>query len=604
LEEITAGELQVAGTKSVHATDHPQSSTSCASNSPGDVVTFVPEPSFSFPQFARLPQEIKDLIWETAAIPPSPSVQAVGLLFDPPFGPIRLEVPSQKSMCLSAYYHALVEAGSACQDARLAFERAARHWEVQETAELAALMGDFDTTDLALIGAQRKRATIHLSNSCRDPTEDTAIEASKNHNIIKVWFNPQADLVLLDSVRGREKHFAWENLVDRLLHGGWSDHLTLAPIQHLAVEFSVSKFHKDCDKCDNMRAERKRFEAWCRAQRGEMVRDWRRGGDRPMPAELCVLCEALGDPRLADLSDEDKENARKWLRLKHTRELLSPHGYSHLQPEDVEDLDDTLKTLREKSEERSAEKAEVFDFDGFAALFPLLRRIQRVIDSIKASVPWIDPSQDYLYRGVYGDTIDACLRDFDDDELAWLKNAASRQYAVYEATYNPADRDPETDEPICHAGNPSDREANRGHWRDWCRNVEAIARFWPLITPHLQTQYIVDRGIKPKVGVSLPPGLRKFQGNGCVFVEVPPPKNRRLERGGEDEVWQYPMAGRWGENVFEVARRVGKLMRTRRRVLRHGITHGHLFPRPEPAYIQAAFGGELPDCRVLAVIEG
>jgi hypothetical protein len=41
-------------------------------------------------------------------------------------------------------------------------------------------------------------------------------------------------------------------------------------------------------------------------------------------------------------------------------------------------------------------------------------------------------------------------------------------------------------------------------------------------------------------------------------VEVPAPKDRRLERGGADSIWEYPRAPKWGENVFEIARKFRK----------------------------------------------
>lgn len=161
--------------------------------------------------------------------------------------------------------------------------------------------------------------------------------------------------------------------------------------------------------------------------------------------------------------------------------------------------------------------------------------------------------------------------------------------------------DPSTDQPICLAGQ-SDKAG--GHKRRWCGNVNAAASLWPLVTPHLRTQYVIDCSIKLRAGASLPSGLRRFQANGCILVEVPPPQDRRLERGGEDSIWEYSRAPKWGENAFEAARKSRKIMTEEHRKLRRQLGTGGLHLNLRPAQIQAIIDGYVPECRVLAAIWG
>jgi hypothetical protein len=84
-------------------------------------------------------------------------------------------------------------------------------------------------------------------------------------------------------------------------------------------------------------------------------------------------------------------------------------------------------------------------------------------------------------------------------------------------------------------------------------------------------------------------------------VEVPFPANRELERGGQDDVWVYPEAGRWGENAFDLARYVREMMMKR----------SHLPRIPQPVYYafipqqpeQTSLSVAVPETRVLTIIE-
>ena len=86
---------------------------------------------------------------------------------------------------------------------------------------------------------------------------------------------------------------------------------------------------------------------------------------------------------------------------------------------------------------------------------------------------------------------------------------------------------------------------------------------WPLTTPNLRTLYVIDRGIKLMPGASIPQGMETFQGNGCVYVEVPEPADPSLEAGGTDSVWQYPGGSHLDTNVFSLAHQLREMLEER-----------------------------------------
>ena len=122
--------------------------------------------------------------------------------------------------------------------------------------------------------------------------------------------------------------------------------------------------------------------------------------------------------------------------------------------------------------------------------------------------------------------------------------------------------------------------------------------------------YVIDRGIKLKPGASLPLGTRTFQGNGCIYVEVPEP----VEGNTGNEIWHYPDAHPWGATAFTFARDLHDKMIERQNKIQVGgldyeyplipdrVLHAAVRNTPRCPQMLAIHGGAVPECKVLAII--
>jgi hypothetical protein len=209
------------------------------------------------------------------------------------------------------------------------------------------------------------------------------------------------------------------------------------------------------------------------------------------------------------------------------------------------------------------------------------------------------------------------LGDFNGDTLAFYNNVWASWSDFGERFYTSYiswKYDETAGAPICFAG---EKNARR-HRHDWCKEVGAVAQLWPLTTPNLRTLYVIDRGIKLRPGASIPQEMETFQGNGCVYVEVPEPANPSLETGGADGVWQYPGGSHPDTNVFSLVRYLrGKMERANSSNQRRGWDHsGRGYFQSSDRLIEAytARGvdspqrraieaGILPAVKVLAIVE-
>ncbi|KAL1843977.1 hypothetical protein VTJ49DRAFT_6381 [Mycothermus thermophilus] len=465
-----------------------------------------------FPQFSQLPQELQDLIWDNCSNPPSQAcVQAVGVFSQldcwEEDATVELNLPSWDLARRSHYYHMTVDVRPACLMASQAVVKARSRWEQEEAAELAALNSNPDVSSYD-VNKQRTMATIHLPKARLGKKPRLPWETSSRNKHVRVLFNPQLDIIWLDCAFGFNGRWIHESLAELLLLESTTDYsglVELAPVHQLAIEFDGSTFHKYCISCKFLAKDRKKFEKWYRAQP-----EPREGKEDARSSVLQALYSAFRYVTLEDLDEHQKAEAKKWFMQSHARDLLRRHRWW---------MSRDLEKLRVFSAERETYYGETFDFDKFLEALPLLQRVYEVFEH--------------------------------------EHNRFERDHGKYD----PLDFDPETGKPICLAGQPLPAgrfPPPRPHRVVWCANAKAIARFWPVITPHLRTIFVIDRRIRIKPGASIPAGSRTYQGNGCLFVEVLRPRGH--ERGGEDAVWQYPEAGAWGANAFEFAGGLYNLM--------------------------------------------
>jgi hypothetical protein len=265
--------------------------------------------------------------------------------------------------------------------------------------------------------------------------------------------------------------------------------------------------------------------------------------------QVCLLCSTLERPDFAHLSTAEKQQIRDWLKYSKLRELVEAFkdgrdpihvqtmSYAAGAHWETNHEPITRETVTWDNVERywpSAERLDPFDLEAFREAFPI---VEKVYDELLGAANNHDHP---LY---------ACLGDFNGDTLAFYNNVwaswsdfGERPYTSYISwKYDEA-----AGAPICFAG---EKNARR-HRRDWCKEVGAVAQLWPLTTPNLRTVYVIDRGIKLRPGANIPQEMETFQGNGCVYVEVPEPANPSLETGGADGVWQYPGGSHPDTNVL------------------------------------------------------
>ncbi|KAH6623250.1 hypothetical protein F5144DRAFT_356763 [Chaetomium tenue] len=201
----------------------------------------------------------------------------------------------------------------------------------------------------------------------------------------------------------------------------------------------------------------------------------------------------------------------------------------------------------------SQDRPESFDLEAFRQTYPI---VEEVFDAMCRE------GREKKYP------LYACLGDFKGDTLAFYNNVFEDGVHFgdkFYQRYRPWEYDEAAGAPICNAGQ---WDPNNYHYREWCLEAQSVARLWPLTTPSLHTLYVIDRNIKPRPGARIPPGTKTFQGNGCVFVEVPEPTDPSLESGGVDSFWQYPDGGPWDEHVFSFARYLSEWMEKNRAYVR------------------------------------
>ncbi|KAK3385441.1 hypothetical protein B0H63DRAFT_510256 [Podospora didyma] len=123
-----------------------------------------------------------------------------------------------------------------------------------------------------------------------------------------------------------------------------------------------------------------------------------------------------------------------------------------------------------------------------------------------------------------------------------------RQFSAWveTSTYNPSDFDRKTGKPICKRPtiDPEDLdlwwaeeklETRLSSGEAWFYQdhkdtihllvgnshiAKAAAKFCPLMTPRLETMYVIDHDLRLRPGKSVPPGTPTFSGYNCLFVEV------------------------------------------------------------------------------------
>jgi hypothetical protein len=246
-----------------------------------------------------------------------------------------------------------------------------------------------------------------------------------------------------------------------------------------------------------------------------------------------------------------------------------------------------------------------FDIEAFYGAQPLLQRVFAVLRSVQEQLHHRRHDNDETI-------IWACLADFDGDPLAFYNEIGLSEYnkigvdgGVYTRyRYNPDRFDKTSGLPICY------RDRRGSHDYIWSNDADFVARLWPVTAPNLQTIYAIDSGIKLKPGASIPPGTQTFKGNNCLYVEVPRPVCRSLEKGGEDAIWQYPTAGDLRADVFEFARHmesvivVSKNSHLRRVALTSSNDNiDDLRKEEADAHYRRVEDSRVPECRILAILE-
>lgn len=541
----------------------------------------------------------------------------------------------------TAYYHTATETATTCAAAYRGFTQVLRDRAKKELGNLGASGNAPGRQCPWEVDENRTVSTIFAIKT--DPTEqrspcssDMDISAVMLRETCPISFNPKVDILWLDCgfqancefhARLRSGNLPVDGEPDPDPHpsdtlvmglqseGYYSSHLV--PVQRLAVEFTERQFAKQCWECIRTNTGRKRYQTWLKAFQDAT------SPEREMANQACLLCSALETPEFAHLSAEEKQQLKDWMKYDKLAELTQKfrearirHGLNpHSSRADTTITDNGVRWEFESPSSTanlivtwsdvdrywpSEERLEPFDLEAFRQAVPILEKLYRAVS--RASLEKEKP----LY---------ACLDDFKGDALAfynnvcanWLRSSIdAKAYSIYHTWKY----DEEAGAPICLAG----QERCRAHRRWWCKEVTGVASFWPLTTPNLRTLYAIDRGIKLKPGATIPPGTETFQGNGCVYVEVPKPADRSLEAGGVDSVWQYPEGRPWDTNVFDFARSLRTAMwQQYTRFSSWGFNHDMISDRllqastapgvdsPHNRAIEA--GNDPPAVKVLAIVE-
>ncbi|KAK4040129.1 hypothetical protein C8A01DRAFT_15963 [Parachaetomium inaequale] len=572
----------------------------------------------TFPQFSRLPQEIQDDIWEKSVMNPTPCVQALGLyvlpsqsefedelrtnkelaqnteaikMMEQDSDKLRFLLPAPEMARRSPYYRTLVQVAPASVAANEAYVRVVQARARKELAELDALASKPSPHDAWEVDENQTAVTIfalltRLREEDSKYTEvlpDLIMGSSGPHQIAPVFLNPAADILWLDCGAFRPRPHDMSRASHRLgevLCATGVYNRYLVPLQRLAIEFSQPTFGKRCDHCEYLQRKGNEYQRW--------LDSWRKRS--PDDYTVCLLCTALERPELADLSAAQRQEAKKWLKKSDARVHL--------------ELADLAKPSQEAiPSELSPDEANISSLykQGFHKAYPILQRVYRAMQAIRKELgihPWEDKPKDLA----------ACVEDHDGNLADFYNDVILGSKQREWLYYDPQAYDDETGAPLCDAAVAErDRNYRTRHARQYPWYCEAVAAFWPLTTPNLKTLYAIDRGIKLRPGVvSIPPGATTFQGNGCVYVEVPARSPSR------DGVWRYPRPGPFGGDVFTFARHLRQSMARRQtRFRRDGANHPDLEPMiaactaqgVESPHNRAIRSGEVPEVKVLAIVE-
>ncbi|SPQ24553.1 296cef34-597e-49f4-9a39-5d62561e06e0 [Thermothielavioides terrestris] len=432
-----------------------------------------------------------------------------------------------------------------------------------------------------------------------------------------VFLNPTVDVLWVDcpfESTDIPQEYGWPatRLSGLLRTAGFYDHHLIA-VQRLAVEFSDPKHRKVCSRCDTLRSSRKHWEEF---------RDSWHNRDPSKQRVVCLLCNVLDGPEFTDLSENQKHEVRNLLKLSVVRRSVKWH-YTDAPDGGVRVHADLSPERRKRVLETGEVKTSIThhfgripDPEGFVRLYPLLARAAEALERAYYEF-WDfldeDDSWDHEDPSTFPLFFRACPRHFGDDLLACFND--SQCYGSIERGFHSENYDA-SGSPICYANLDAQDQGvdcrDLLHSRRWCSNTEAVASFWPVSTPNLRILYVIDREIKLKPGAQIPAGTTVFQGNGCVYAEVPEPADRALEDGGEDAVWQYPRARPWGATAFDFARYAHEHMKHRQsRLRRHRISIEYdperlieeLTETHDTDYFRAIHEGKVPECRVLAIVE-
>lgn len=512
----------------------------------------------------------------------------------------RLLLPDPALASRSPYFHVLGQAGPVCKASARAFIRATKRRRGRENAEEKALEADpklrqwcSDTQEWFVpdwaVDEKRTTSTI-LALEYRLTKEDKqkavcpnlVMDAYGGDKFVYMNFNLKADIMWLDCPFDAEGSVASNSLADQLSLGGFYNS-ELVALRRLAIEFIVPQFRKACWVCDRLSKQRKHLLEWLDSLRNTPAQN---------DGTTCLLCSVLAKHEFSDLSAAQKREVKKWFKFERTRGLIS-----YYMPTDAYMFGIVEMICADQSTANPIHGP--FDAKAFISIYPLLRRVSALMtEAARDTLPGNDSTQ----------VVKVCLADYDGDKLAYYNEHISpdKQRPYIARQYDEA-----TGVPICLAGQTG--RFWHEHRREWCDNTRAAAAFWPVTTPNLETFYVIDRGIKLKPGATIPPGAQTFRGNGCLYVEVPEPSSRSLQKGGEDAVWQYPAPHSWGANVFAFTKHVRQLMRRNQAGLRKfGIAD--VIGRDEriqqctrdgqdTTYNRMIRHGKVPECRVLAIVE-
>ncbi|KAK3995284.1 hypothetical protein QBC44DRAFT_366808 [Cladorrhinum sp. PSN332] len=547
-----------------------------------------------FTKLPDLPVELQLMVWRAHLEGnfKAPSMQFVKLCPDPRAqetssdslsSPIFM-IPSKESNAgplKDSPFYAIHSSKNTCQISRTAFRDVLRDWskdEIKEEADIAARLHE----ELS-IGANQKwkvdgnktKVTIWAKNSKGDS--------------IPIFLAPLLDILcLVWHGKPETRHPLTPSFGYKFPYMK-----ELVAAKQIAFDLGTTRVKSRCIPCGRMRELKREQEVEDAIHQlrldyntdGDLIFEdskvesryieyWRlnRGRrNRSKVIKICTFCTAFKSPLLAEVTEEEKQDAHDLIRsiyFEFALQVFNSRVRSRV----------ALGQLRNTSPLPSGELNAALSSELGQTRLRNHPRLKSIIDSVYQVMHMMPEHVVTRSPGILNGnrrTLKLALIDQNSKLFCPLNNCLRRvrlgykmhEYVVQggyaESLHHPRDGN---GDPICRPGiGPGFGYHHRILHSDM-RGAEALRwmeNLWPFVAPNLETVYIIDRGIRLKPGASLPDSTRPVCfGNGCKWVEVKEPQDFSQASADTACPWIFDErdSERPEESTFNVGRCLSKRM--------------------------------------------